>query len=169
MNTNFSNQNENSKLIEEEQHQLITFTSPYFSNPISVASTKEVERNTLLPPDFVLTDHSVVCGRGRYALNAVGNRRLRVVVCMFQKRYSEATSRAAKSVIVSEIISMIREASPTGAFVKHENGRWWEVHESVARDKVGSMLRGCSKQQRNSNHSQLSLCRKQEEQAKQNP
>lgn len=97
----------------------------------------------MLPPDFIPTPHSVVCGRRKECFDAVGNRRLRIVISMFLKQYSEAKSKVAKSVIVSTVLDMIYDATPEGAFVKYEKGRWYELDEDSAREKTGALFRDC--------------------------
>jgi hypothetical protein len=43
--------------------------------------------------------------------------------------------------IVSEIIDTIRRKSPNGGFVKQDGGKWYEVGDWAAREKVGQRLR----------------------------
>jgi hypothetical protein len=88
---------------------------------------------------FQPSDYSVVCGRGKDSFNHVGNRRFRALATMFIERYSGADRKAAKSAIVSEIITMIRQAG--GNFCKHKRGTWFEVGDHYAREKVGALLR----------------------------
>ena len=90
----------------------------------------------LHPPQY-----SVIIGRGHVAKASTGNRRLDVLAMSILPRYAEATSKALKTEIVSELISTIRNACPVGAFIRYVNGRWWEVDESTAREKVGYCLR----------------------------
>jgi hypothetical protein len=58
---------------------------------------------------------------------------------MFIERYSRADTKAAKSVIVSEIIDVIHQAD--GNFCKFKKGAWIEVGDHHAREKVSSLLR----------------------------
>jgi hypothetical protein len=89
--------------------------------------------------DFQPSDFSVVCGRGRDSFNHIGNRRFRILASMFIERYSRANSKAAKTVIVSEIIEVIRQAD--GNFCKYTKGKWFEVADHHAREKVSALLR----------------------------
>jgi hypothetical protein len=73
--------------------------------------------------------------------DAIGNRRLRVIIGTFLEQYSKALSRIEKSTIVSTIVDIVQDACPVGAFVKFEDGQWWEVGDFAARERVGSMLR----------------------------
>ena len=40
---------------------------------------------------------------------------------------------------MSEVLNMIRESCPVGAFVKYEKGRWYDLDDTVCREKVGSL------------------------------
>jgi hypothetical protein len=80
-------------------------------------------------------------GRGKICAEATGNRRLRVIASSFLEEYKAASTKIQKSVIVSKIVDVIQDACPVGAFVKYQDGRWWEVGDFTAREKVGSMLR----------------------------
>ena len=100
------------------------------------------EEKTPLPDHFEPSPYSVLIGRGKACTEATGNKRLKVIVSTFLDEYSRAAeSRIEKSIIVSKIIDMVRDATPQGAFVKQEDGIWWEVSDHVARERVGSMLR----------------------------
>ena len=96
--------------------------------PISVQDGKFCK--TLLPSDFEPTPYSVICGRGKTISNAPGNQRLKGLITSHLKQYSEALTRLEKSSIVSNIVSMIKQASPSGGFVKFEQGCWWEVDDA---------------------------------------
>ena len=98
---------------------------------------------TQLPEDFTPSPYSVLIGRGNACFNSTGNRRLRVIVSVYLDKYSKAQSRIERSIIVTSIVDMIRNASPVGAFIKQENGRWYEVSDHVARERVGAIIRDC--------------------------
>jgi hypothetical protein len=88
--------------------------------------------------EFPPSNYSVVCGRGKISFNHVGNRRFRSLARKFIERYSHA-ERRAKSAIVSEIIAVIHQAG--GMFCKYQKGKWVEVGDHQAREKVSSLLR----------------------------
>lgn len=77
----------------------------------------------------------VICQRGKNAYDH--NQRFRDMISKQLERYSAATSKLEKSLIVSDIVDGIREASPQGGFVRKEGKYWYRVQESVAREKVG--------------------------------
>jgi len=118
------------------------------SRRVSTTASDRDERNRckpLLPEGFEPTPYSVICGRGRKCTAAVGNRRLQVIATMFIGRYAQLNRKEEKSEIVSEILSMVKDACPDEryAFIKYHGGRWWEVETLIAREKIGAVLRDC--------------------------
>jgi len=101
--------------------------------------------NKQLPEDFTPSPHSVIIGRAKECKQAVGNKRLRILCSSFLSKYSTAINRSVKSQVVSEIVSMVRDACPIGAFIKKvgqgDDCIWVEVNESTAREKVGYVFR----------------------------
>jgi hypothetical protein len=75
---------------------------------------------------------------------------------MYVDKYSLADTKAAKSVIVSEIIAAIRQAG--GNFCRHKRGVWFEVGDNYAREKVSALLRDLlHSQYRSSNKSKTAI------------
>ena len=98
---------------------------------------------TMLRANYSLSEHDVICGRGKVCHNHPGNQKLRELVASSLKMYSQAASKVDKSIIVSNIVDVIRRDSPDGGFVKHDpSGRYWfKVGDRLAREKVGQTLR----------------------------
>lgn len=112
------------------------------------STTSSVEKShckAILPEEFTPTPYSVICGRGRKYIDSIGNRRLAVIASMFIPRYSKASRKEEKTVIVSEIMEIVKDAcpNPSWAFIRFWNGRWWEVETVNAREKIGTVLRDC--------------------------
>jgi len=107
----------------------------------AASSGKDRKAIRMLSPDFQPTAYSVIFGRGAECFNSTGNRRFRATAELFLEEYSNATTKAEKSGIVSRLIEIVREASPEGSFIRSGNGRWWEVSDAVAREKVGAQMR----------------------------
>jgi hypothetical protein len=107
-----------------------------------VSAPKRSAHKTKLPSDFVPGTHTVICGRGKSCSKSPGNKHLRSLVNSHLTPYSMAKNKAEKSIIVSAIVDRVREDSPVGAFIKQEDdGEWWEVDDSFAREKIGCIFR----------------------------
>ena len=75
---------------------------------------------------------------------------------MFSGKYNDSrnSSKAAKSAIVSEIVSMVQASCEGQAgFIKYEQGRWFECTERHARQQVAAALRDCGPNKCPSKHS----------------
>lgn len=89
-----------------------------------------------LPADFEPTEHSVICARGKGAYESPGNTWFRSIV-QEQALYYKNANKVTKSLAVTSIVETVRKASPEGSFIRKVNGRWHEVAEGVARERVG--------------------------------
>jgi hypothetical protein len=106
-------------------------------NPSELAGSNT--EGSQLGVDFQPSQSSVICGRGKESYNHAGNYRFRMVASMFVKRYSKASSKTDKSVIVSDIVTMIHQSG--GMFCKLEKGSWFKVGDHTAREKTSALLR----------------------------
>lgn len=80
--------------------------------------------------------------------NSIGNRRLRVTVSMFLDQYNEAEGMTTeRSRIITKVMRIMSECCPIGAFIKFENGRYWQLSEKASREKVSALFRDCSQAQ----------------------
>lgn len=75
-----------------------------------------------------------ICARGKISLRHEGNKKFRELIEINLDAYSNTKTKAARSEVVSSIVSEIR-------FVKNIDGRWHEVGERLAREKTGHGLR----------------------------
>ena len=107
----------------------------------SGTSQPRTAKSIELPHNFVPSSHSVICCQGKASSSSPGNKNLKWIIRSYFKPYSEARHKFEKTAIVSSIVACIKHAAPDGAFVKCEDGMWFEVEDSVAREKVGGMLR----------------------------
>jgi hypothetical protein len=126
---------------------------------------------TMLPKEFRPTPYSVQCGRGKSCRTSVGNRRLQIIGSMSLQKYSTARNKYEKSIIVSDIISTVKAATNgRGAFIRFQNGRWWEVEELIARERVGSVMRdNLHDKYRSSTQSKLARRARKYGKSRQNP
>ena len=119
----------------QSMQQEIHFTDR--SVTITTSNTK-----TLLPRSFTPGPWTVVCARGKEAFNNVGNRRLRVLVEANLPKYV-ASNKVQKSVIIAELVNVVRESAGVGAFVRLDPAtcRYIDIDDASAREKVGQQLR----------------------------
>jgi hypothetical protein len=117
--------------------------------------------------DFQPSNYSVLFCRGKDSVNHVGNRSFQSICSMYAERYSRADSKPAKSIIVSEIITAIRQAG--GNFFKHKKGAWLEVGDQYARGKVSAVLRNMLHNQYRSSNKSKTAMRRARKQSKNNP
>eukprot|EP00545_Synedropsis_sp_CCMP1620_P005074 CAMPEP_0119012470 /NCGR_PEP_ID=MMETSP1176-20130426/6746_1 /TAXON_ID=265551 /ORGANISM="Synedropsis recta cf, Strain CCMP1620" /LENGTH=455 /DNA_ID=CAMNT_0006965435 /DNA_START=167 /DNA_END=1534 /DNA_ORIENTATION=- len=87
-------------------------------------------------------DRDVLCGRGTDYYQHDGNLFFRNLINATLQRYTEATTKHAKSSIVTSIYYTIRNASPHG-FVRYDDKTegWIQLTEYEARQKVGQTIR----------------------------
>lgn len=86
--------------------------------------------------------YDVLCGRSAFALNNVGNRRLRVTVSMALHRYLSTPTRTGKTKVIDSIVASVKSSG--GRFLKWRNSQWIELDGKQAREKVGHALRDMS-------------------------
>ncbi|CAB9506544.1 Nitrilase family, member 2 [Seminavis robusta] len=120
----------------------------------------------VLPVDFQPNAHTVILGRGASS-DSSGNRQLRILVQSYLQQYLDAPDKLGKSLIVSQVLDIVRENSPRAAFVKFEKGRWVDVGERTSREKVGSMFRDCLGDKYKSSAKTKTAIRAQKRKAKQ--
>lgn len=96
---------------------------------------------TCLPETFRPHPYSVVLGRGKVN-DHIGNNRLKVMVEWEVDNYVRAKSRREKSFVVARVLETIQDAcNGEGAFVRNDQGRWYEVDDSTAREKISTLFR----------------------------
>jgi hypothetical protein len=94
---------------------------------------------TGLPDSYQVGDHDVVCGRGKGSYNRPGNKAFRTLLQQHVRDYLTARTKLDKSLVLSTIVEQVRRR---GRFVKRgKDGRWHEIGDDVAREKVGHAIR----------------------------
>jgi hypothetical protein len=83
--------------------------------------------------------YDVICGRHKAAFNNIGNRRFRISVALAQERYTSASTRIDKSIVIKSIADLVR--STGGRFLHRKDGAWVELEEKHVHEKVGHALR----------------------------
>ena len=103
----------------------------------NMRTVKNTEVMNDLGPTFQPGPCDVICARGKSAFQHEGNQRFRAIIEQRMEQYASAGNKFEKSVIVSQVVDEIRQASPQGGFVRSDKGRWYEVGDHIAREKVG--------------------------------
>jgi hypothetical protein len=138
------------------------------SSMCHATGTKTTKRNavnsgdTLLNETFTPGPFTVIIGRGREARNASGNRHLCKLAMTFLDEYATVPDKPSKSRIVATIARAIRDmcAEWGGSFVRlGSDGRWYEVSDAVATEKVGYTLRELSGERYRSSSSAKKIAR----------
>lgn len=108
-----------------------------------VPDADKYDQENALPDDFKPGQNSVIIGRKKNCYTSVGNLRLRDICLMRLPAYSKCGKKKDKSEIVTDIVKLIRDSCPRGgAFVKRDaSGKWHEVKDVVARERVASIFR----------------------------
>jgi hypothetical protein len=103
------------------------------------ALTSGAVEATGLPASYQVGDHDVVCGRGKGSYNRPGNKVFRHLLQQHVRAYLTARTKLDKSLVLNTIVEQVRRQ---GRFIKRgKDGRWHEIGDDVAREKVGHAMR----------------------------
>jgi len=93
------------------------------------------------PPKFTPGPFDVICARGKQAHNHDGNKYFRGIVSDAIEEYSKVESKLQRSMIVTDIVTTIRERG--NGFVRRDDttGEWIECSDVLCREKVGQYIR----------------------------
>jgi hypothetical protein len=95
-----------------------------------------------LPSNFTPDSTSIMCGRGKACTESPGNKRLKAIVKRHINDYSNTKNKAEKTDVVNMIMDAVQgENKEKAMFVRKHVTTWWEVDDTVAREKVGCMIR----------------------------
>ncbi|CAB9517896.1 Nitrilase family, member 2 [Seminavis robusta] len=135
--------NNDQRLVETATNQTASLPRRDGHGDASGGGTKISKEMTLLPEDFKPGEHDVICGRGRNIWNSIGNIRFRHLVESRVEEYKKARTKLDKSTILSTIVAEVRTRSPIGGFIRKDpkTGRWSEVGDFLAREKVSQSFR----------------------------
>ena len=111
------------------------------TSPLSIKQRPGSSLN-FLPEDFVPTENSVVCGRGKKCYSHIGNELFKTKVEKVLDEYSRAKTKLDKSGVLNQVVAEVRRTKPGGGFVKQDDsGRWYEVGDFLAREKTSQAFR----------------------------
>jgi len=109
--------------------------------PLAFASAFRAEPS-LLPEHYQPSDYDVVCGRGKGSYNRPGNKRFRAIVRQHIPEYQATKTKFDKSSVLYKIINCVKNQENGNArFVSCRKGRYYEITDDKAREKVGHCLR----------------------------
>jgi hypothetical protein len=95
-----------------------------------------------LPSDFRPSEYSVVIGKGPTISQHRGNQRLRFLAGQVLQSYTRTNNRRRKTEVLDQLLMDTKAICPVGAFVRQVGSdSWVEVSDSVAREKIGYVLR----------------------------
>ena len=90
-----------------------------------------------MPEGFTPGPQHVICAKGKAAKEHQANQFLRHLVQSSLQEYSDA-SKLERSFLVSKIVKTIRQE---GGFVREIDGKWYDVSDRNAREKIGQLYR----------------------------
>lgn len=106
----------------------------------TVVSNEDAIRSKTLQKSFPRKTYDVICGRSKLAFNNIGNRRFRIIISLYLKRYLRIKNRSDRSKLIDEIVNTVHSAG--GQFLKETRGECFvEIDREVRRNKVGHALR----------------------------
>eukprot|EP00549_Striatella_unipunctata_P013011 CAMPEP_0118674634 /NCGR_PEP_ID=MMETSP0800-20121206/997_1 /TAXON_ID=210618 ORGANISM="Striatella unipunctata, Strain CCMP2910" /NCGR_SAMPLE_ID=MMETSP0800 /ASSEMBLY_ACC=CAM_ASM_000638 /LENGTH=211 /DNA_ID=CAMNT_0006569851 /DNA_START=52 /DNA_END=687 /DNA_ORIENTATION=- len=135
----------------QNTNQTFVFNNSNHNTPTTISSLEYVnferfvrgkeEERTYLPRDFDPLEYDVICGKGKKAYRHKGNKRLRDTIDYHLEEYTNAKRRIDKRAIITNIFCEIR--GKKGGFVRYActDGRWYDIGDSKAREKIGQMFR----------------------------
>jgi hypothetical protein len=94
-----------------------------------------------LPEDYSPRDHDICCGRGKRNWNHKGNVYFRNLIQANVDRYLTATTKTGKTAVVLTIVDEVRLGGTYFVKQNDDNGRWYDIGDAQAREKVGHSLR----------------------------
>lgn len=90
-------------------------------------------------PLHMIGPYDIICGRSSDAYNNIGNRRFRITIRMFQKRYQELDGRGRRKDFINDLTKLIR--NDVGfRFLKEKDDHYYDIGEVESRKKIGHAL-----------------------------
>lgn len=96
---------------------------------------------TPLPDPFEPRDQDVCCGRGKRNWNHTGNIQFRNLIQSNVDAYISAPTKTDKTSVVMGIVDQVRKGGSLFVKQDEDTGRWYDIGDSLAREKVGHSLR----------------------------
>lgn len=90
-------------------------------------------------PLHMIGPYDIICGRSSNSFNNVGNRRFRITIRMFQKRYQELDGRGRRKDFIFDLTKLVRNDIGF-RFLKEKDGLYADIGEVESRKKIGHAL-----------------------------
>jgi len=108
--------------------------------PTAIASMADRMASSQLSGAFEPSEYDVICGRGRGNLKHRGNKRFKAIVQKHLSEYQVAKTKLDKSAVLNLILEEVRKDEVV-KFVSKDKGKWFEVADEKAREKIGHCIR----------------------------
>ncbi|CAJ1936249.1 unnamed protein product [Cylindrotheca closterium] len=90
-------------------------------------------------PLHMIGPYDIICGRSSDAYNNIGNRRFRITVRMFQKKYQDLDGRGQRKDFINDLTKIVRNDIGF-RFLKEKDGQYFDIGDVEARKKIGHAL-----------------------------
>ena len=108
---------------------------------LSNRSLQDQQNPFSLPDNYMPGPKDICCGRGKRNWNHSGNVAFRSLIQNSVNRYIDAPNKTAKTAVVVSIVDDIRQSGAYFLKQDDDNGRWYDIGDQQAREKVGHSLR----------------------------
>jgi hypothetical protein len=109
--------------------------------PEPAVSSDNLVLNTPPYPQITVNNNDVLFGHG-VKMDSIGNRRLRVLLGLYQQEYVKTQAQDQKRRLTQTIVESIRNATPSGRFIcfDRKTESWTETSQDSAESFVHGML-----------------------------
>jgi hypothetical protein len=105
---------------------------------------------SLLPESFRPSEYDVISGRGHNIYMHFGNQSFRKHVAGRLGEYCNCASKLKKSLIIRDIVALVRSNSPNAGFVEkssQQDGRWCVLGDFLSRENTSQAFRDALSEQ----------------------
>jgi hypothetical protein len=119
----------------------LCLSSPNYNSTQGLSSSNYKPTQDLSNPNFEPTESDILCGRGRGRFLHEGNTLYLSLLRKNVHRYASSTKRMQKSVVVTSIVTALKNHG--FRFIKQEemSQRWYELRETAAYDRTAHAIR----------------------------
>eukprot|EP00542_Grammatophora_oceanica_P012177 CAMPEP_0194032924 /NCGR_PEP_ID=MMETSP0009_2-20130614/5762_1 /TAXON_ID=210454 /ORGANISM="Grammatophora oceanica, Strain CCMP 410" /LENGTH=244 /DNA_ID=CAMNT_0038673505 /DNA_START=50 /DNA_END=784 /DNA_ORIENTATION=+ len=114
----------------------------------AVDKRSSIFSSEILPEAYSPSKSAVISGKGKACFNNPGNVKFREIIRKTLPSYRKMSSKMEKTCVLSSIVENIKSSCADGiGFIRKDSGdgRWYELSDDAAREKVGFTLRQAAK------------------------